>query len=306
VARLSADERGNLGDLSNLYVLSTRSAQKVPIGQVATQRLTLMPEVIQRRNQMRTITVSAFPTFGRLPSEAMNAVRPKLKAIEASLPPGYSLSIGGTEENTIKTGKEALGVLLASVVGILFALLVQFRSAIKPLIVLATVPFGAAGGLVALYIGNSAFGFMAILGTISLVGVIVSHIIVLFDYIEEARERGEPLEQALVDAGNVRLRPVLITVAATVFGLVPLVIHGGPFWEPVCFAQIGGLTVATGVTLLLVPVLYAIFVLDLKWVKWTVADHGGVADSVHAVRSAEVAASSAGRRPEPFIAESAE
>jgi multidrug efflux pump subunit AcrB len=100
------------------------------------------------------------------------------------------------------------------------------------------------------------------------VGVIVSHIIVLFDFIEEARERGLPLREGLLDAGIVRLRPVMITVAATVLGLFPLALHGGPLWEPLCYAQIGGLSIATFVTLILVPVIYSIFVLDLKIVKW--------------------------------------
>ena len=90
----------------------------------------------------------------------------------------------------------------------------------------------------------------------------------LFDFIEERREHGEPLQQALLDAGIMRLRPVLITVAATVFALFPLAAHGGPLWEPMCYAQIGGLTFATVVTLLIVPVIYATFVLDLKLVSW--------------------------------------
>jgi multidrug efflux pump subunit AcrB len=109
---------------------------------------------------------------------------------------------------------------------------------------------------------------MAFLGIASLVGVIVSHVIVLFDFIEEMHAEGEPLRDALLDAGIVRLRPVLITVGATVFGLIPLALHGGPLWEGLCYTQIGGLTFATVITLLLVPVLYAIFVLDLKIVHW--------------------------------------
>jgi multidrug efflux pump subunit AcrB len=115
---------------------------------------------------------------------------------------------------------------------------------------------------------EAPFGFMPFLGVASLVGVIVSHVIVLFDFIEEARVEGQPLQEALLDAGIVRLRPVLITVAATVFGLVPLALHGGPLWEGLCYTQIGGLTFAIAVTLLLVPVIYAICVLDLKIVKW--------------------------------------
>jgi multidrug efflux pump subunit AcrB len=122
--------------------------------------------------------------------------------------------------------------------------------------------------LAALWIMGAPFGFMAFSGMVSLVGVIVSHIIVLFDFIEEKRAEGEPLIEALLDAGIMRLRPVLITVGATVIALFPLASHGGPLWEPLCYAQIGGLSVATFITLLLVPVIYSIFVLDLKLVKW--------------------------------------
>jgi multidrug efflux pump subunit AcrB len=96
----------------------------------------------------------------------------------------------------------------------------------------------------------------------------VSHVIVLFDFIEEAHDRGEPFVEAVLSAGIVRLRPVLITVGATVFALIPLASHGGPLWEPLCYAQIGGLLVATVITLFLVPVFYSIFVLDLKIVRW--------------------------------------
>ncbi len=124
------------------------------------------------------------------------------------------------------------------------------------------------GALIALLIMLQPFGFMAFLGIISLVGVIISHVIVLFDFIEEKHAEGEPLEEALLDAGIIRLRPVMITVGATVLGLIPLALHGGPLWEALCYAQIGGLAVATFITLLLVPVFYSIFVLDLKIVNW--------------------------------------
>src|SRR5262249_19470548 len=148
----------------------------------------------------------------------------------------------------------------------------QFNHAVKPFLVFAATPYGIVGALAALYIMGSPFGFMAFLGIASLVGVIVSHVIVLFDFIEEQHERGEPLELALIDAGILRLRPVLITVGATVLALVPLALKGGPLWEPLCYAQIGGLTVATFITLLLVPVMYSIFVLDLRIVRWGAAE----------------------------------
>ena len=90
----------------------------------------------------------------------------------------------------------------------------------------------------------------------------------LFDFIEEMHAKGEPFEEAVIDAGIIRLRPVMITVGATVLALFPLAMHGGPLWQPLCYAQIGGLTVATFITLLMVPVLYSIFVLDLKILVW--------------------------------------
>src|SRR5438045_5890739 len=105
--------------------------------------------------------------------------------------------------------------MLVSVLAIFVALVFQFRNAIKPLIVFSAIPFGIVGGLVSLVIMRTPFGFMAFLGIVSLVGVMVSHVIVLFDFIEEMHAKGEPLREALLDAGIVRLRPVLITAGAT-------------------------------------------------------------------------------------------
>ena len=186
----------------------------------------------------------------------------------ARICPGYRLEIGGEEEKQVRGFSELLLVLGISVLAIFLALVFQFKNAVKPLIVFAAVPYGAVGALAALWIMGAPFGFMGFLGVVSLVGVIVSHIIVLFDFIEEKHAEGEPFREAVLDAGIIRLRPVLITVGATVIALFPLAHNGGPLWEPLCYAQIGGLTVATFITLLLVPVLYAIFVLDLKVIRW--------------------------------------
>jgi multidrug efflux pump subunit AcrB len=119
-------------------------------------------------------------------------------------------------------------VLLISLIDIYAALLVQFRNAIKPLLVLAATPYGVVGALLALALMGTPFGFMAFLGIASLIGVIISHVIVLFDFVEEMHEKGEPFVQAIRDAGIERLRPVLITVGATIFALFPLASHGGP------------------------------------------------------------------------------
>ncbi|MGA2451656.1 MAG: efflux RND transporter permease subunit, partial [Polyangiaceae bacterium] len=268
VARLRATERVGLSDLDNLYVTAARTGQRVPLTQVADIVLASSLEKIQRRNHARTITISCFPQTGYLPSEVMGAARSSLDRLRAELPPGYELEVGGEEEEQVEGFKDLTTVLAISVAAIFVALTVQFRSAIKPLVVFATIPLGAVGALVSLRIMNAPFGFMAFLGIISLIGVIVSHVIVLFDFVEERREHGATLEDALVEAGIQRLRPVLITVVATVAALFPLAVHGGPLWEPLCYAQIGGLSVATFVTLLLVPAVYAIFVKDLHVLTW--------------------------------------
>jgi len=268
VARLRMEERAQLADLNNLYVYSSQGTGRVPLGQVSSVEHGMQTEKLRRRNQFRTITVSCFPKDGVLPSEVMGAARQQLNAFTEALPPGYKMEIGGEEAEQVKGFKDLAGVLMISIVAIFLALVFQFKHAIKPLIVFAAIPFGMVGALAALWVMGSPFGFMAFLGCVSLVGVIVSHVIVLFDFIEEAHEHGATLREALLDAGIMRLRPVLITVGATVIALFPLAAHGGPLWEPMCYAQIGGLSVATFVTLLLVPVLYTIFVLDLKLVKW--------------------------------------
>ncbi len=268
VAKLRMEERAQLGDLKNLYVYSSKSSQKIHLRQVASIEYGMQIEKMRSRNQFRTITVSAMPADGRLPSEVMKAARPQLMALQKELPAGYRMEIGGEEEDQVKSFKELVIVLAVSVLLIFMALVFQFKNAIKPFIVFAAVPFGMVGALAALWIMGQPFGFMAFLGIVSLVGVIVSHIIVLFDFIEEKHAEGAPLIEALLDAGIMRLRPVMITVGATVIALFPLASHGGPLWEPMCYAQIGGLSVATFITLLLVPVIYAIFVLDLKLVKW--------------------------------------
>lgn len=268
VARLRMEERSQLADLGNLYVYSTVSGHKVPLRQVSTLSTTMQPAKLTRRNQFRAVTVSAYPTAGHLPSEVMKAIKPALARFAAQLPPGFRMEIAGEQEKQQENFGHLAVVMLISIAMIYIALVLQFRNTVKPLLVFAAIPYGIMGALLALYIMGTPFGFMAFLGVASLIGVIVSHVIVLFDFIEEAHAHGESLVESLLDAGIMRLRPVLITVGATVLALFPLSLHGGPLWEPLCYAQIGGLITATFVTLLLVPVLYSIFVLDLKIVAW--------------------------------------
>jgi multidrug efflux pump subunit AcrB len=264
------EDRAALSELQNTYVYSSTSNQRVPLSQVSTVTTEMTIPKIKRRNQFRTVTVSAFPIPGLLPSQVLTPLMPKIEEFKTGLPAGYFLEIGGEYDEQVKGFNQLSVVMAVSVALIYIALVLQFRNAIKPLLVFAAIPYGMSGAVAALAVMGQPFGFMAFLGIASLVGVIVSHVIVLFDFIEEAHEKGEPLREALLDAGILRLRPVMITVGATVLGLVPLALHGGPLWEPLCYAQIGGLTLATFITLLLVPVLYSIFVLDLKLIRWDV------------------------------------
>jgi multidrug efflux pump subunit AcrB len=276
VTRLRASERSHLSDIENLYVRGSQGGQAVPLGQFSSVSYEMVPYRIKRRNRVRAITVGAFPAEGVLPSEVLAEIAPDLASFEKALPPGYRVVVAGEQEEQKKGFGNLAMVLGVSVAAIFLALVLQFRSAIKPVIVFAAIPYGAVGALFSLAVMKTPFGFMAFLGIISLIGVIVSHVIVLFDFIEERHAEGEGLRDALVDAGIQRVRPVLITVGATVIAFVPLALHGGPLWEPLCYAQIGGLTIATVITLLIVPVLYSIFVLDLKLVKW---DRPALADA---------------------------
>ncbi|MDX2181167.1 MAG: efflux RND transporter permease subunit [Bryobacteraceae bacterium] len=269
LARLRMEERASLPRLEDLYVYSSQGARHQPLRQVAAVEQKFQPARIRRFNQFRTMTVSCFPAPGRLPSEVLTAASDGLEEFKSTLAPGVGMEIAGEYEEQVNGFAELSVVLAISVLLIYIALVIQFKHAVKPLLVFAAIPYGMTGAIASLWLMGAPFGFMAFLGVVSLVGVIVSHIIVLFDFIEERRELGAPLEQALLDAGIQRLRPVMITVAATVLALFPLASHGGPLWEPLCYAQIGGLSIATFITLGLVPVFYAIAVRDLKWISWS-------------------------------------
>ena len=280
VGRMEMEERAQLSDLHNLYVFSRQNVPPVPLDQVATTSLNPVAAKTKRFDQYRTVTVQCWPAEGHLPSEIVAAAMPRLKEFQRQLPIGFIFRFAGEQKEQVSGFGDLTTVLVICVCAIYLALLAQFKHAFKPLIVFAAIPYGVTGAIISLAIMGQPFGFMAFLGIISLIGVIVSHIIVLFEFIEERREAGEDLKLALIDAGILRLRPVMITVAATVIALFPLAAHGGPLWEPLCYAQIGGLTIATFVTLGLVPVLYSFVVLDLKLIRWEYAEQKALVPSV--------------------------
>ena len=264
VIRLRVEERNQADKIRALYIHSPNNPP-VPFASFAKIKIEPSYALIPHYDQLRTVTVNSYAPAGELSSEIVARARPALDTIR--LPPGYHLEIAG-EDKELKKGESDMGnVMLVSLSLIALALILQFHSVSKSVVVLLTVPLGLIGAFFGLAVTNSPLGFMALLGIVSLAGVIVSHIIVLSDFIEEARAAGMPLEQALVRSGLVRLRAVLVTVLATVGGLLPLFYAGGALWHPLTAVHIFGLLLATILTLVLLPVLYFVFCTRLKWIK---------------------------------------
>jgi multidrug efflux pump subunit AcrB len=264
VIRLRVEDRSEAEKIRALYV-QTLSRTGVPLDSFAT--LKIQPEfvTIPHYNQLRTVTVKAYAPFGELPSRVLSRARSGLAAIP--LPPGYNLSFAG-EDKELRQNRTEMGLVLeVSLALITLAMVLQFKSVMKSIVVMLTVPLGMIGAFVGLAATRSPLGFTALLGIVSLAGVIVSHIIVLSDFIEKARASGMPLEGALVQAGLARLRPVLVTVFATVGGLTPLFLTGGALWHPLTAVHIFGLLLATVLTLILLPVLFYVFCAKLKLIK---------------------------------------
>lgn len=268
ILRLRPDERSRLDDLRTLSLTTAGGTAHVPLDAVAVFRPEAVAPKIARRDHERCLTVKCDTVRGVLPSSAVKYLERTLEQTARAWPAGYKYAFGGEKEEQEKGFGSTCVAMLISLAAIYLALVMQFNSLTKPLVVFTAVPFGMVGGLMGLLFFNVPVGFLALLGLASLAGVIISHVIVLFEYIEEAHERGEPLRKAVIDAALVRLRPVLVTVLATVGGLIPLAMRGGPLWEPLCYVQIVGLLLATLVTKVVVPVLYVIFVEDLKLVRW--------------------------------------
>ncbi len=258
------EDRSEAEKIRGLYV-QTPVGKSVPCESFST--LKVQPEfvTIPHYNQLRTVTVKAYAPFGELPSQILGRARAGLAKI--NLDPGYELKFAG-EDKELRENKAEMGMVMQiSLALIALTMVLQFSSVIKSVVVMLTVPLGLIGAVLGLFVTHSPLGFMALLAMVSLAGIMVSHIIVLSDFIEEARAKGLPLEEALVQAGLARLRPVLVTVFATVGGLIPLFLTGGALWHPLTAVHIVGLLLATVLTLVMLPTLYYVFCAKLKFIK---------------------------------------
>jgi multidrug efflux pump subunit AcrB len=255
VLRHVEEERAAVGDMGGLQIKPAGVTEAVPLAQVTDgEDLVWQESQIRRRDRRRTIKVQANPILGETNPTLVDAVRGKFEAIE--LPPGYTMEWGGEQENT-EDSQKALVPGIIPAVAIMALIIVALYNAFKPpLIIAITIPFALIGITAGLLGTNTPFGFMSLLGAMSLAGMMIKNAIVLLDEVIVNRELGKPPYQSVMDAALSRTRPVVLAAATTVLGVIPLL--QDVFWVGMAVAIMAGLTFGTVLTLVMVPVLYAI------------------------------------------------
>jgi multidrug efflux pump len=253
VLRTPADERLDLARLGELNVAARGGA--VPLSQVATLRYELEEPILWRRGRQTTMTVKADIVDGVQAPVVSLQLEPALQRLGASLPDGYRIERGGAIEESAKGQDSINKVLPLALLIMVTTLMLQLQSFARVLLVLLTAPLGLIGVTAALLIFHLPFGFVAMLGVIALAGIIMRNSVILVDQIEQDIAAGHDPHQAIIDATVRRTRPILLTAAAAVLAMGPLV--PSAFWGPMAVAIMGGLTGATVLTLLFLPALYA-------------------------------------------------
>ncbi len=246
--------------LDSLNVHAQATGASVPLLQVADVSVAWQPSTIRRRGRLKTVTVSSELAPGAVASGVVARLRPWLDAEQAGWPPGYRYEFGGEEETSVRANRSIAEQLPIAGLIVLLLLVGQFNSIRRTAIILLAIPLGLIGVVAGLLLARSYFGFMTLLGVIALAGVIINNAIVLIDRIRiEIDDNGLAPPRAIVEAAQGRFRPILLTTATTVAGLLPLWFGGGPMWAPMAIAIIFGLLGATMLTLGVVPVLYSLF-----------------------------------------------
>ncbi|MCG8370654.1 MAG: efflux RND transporter permease subunit, partial [Proteobacteria bacterium] len=231
-----------------------------PLKQVADVELTFEPGIIERRDRDRTLSLNVQLVTGATAAEVVQVLAPWLDEAAASWPAGHTFEIGGETEESGDANASIAAELPTAGMLILLLLVGQFNSLRRPAIILSTIPLGLIGVTIGLLVANSSFGFFTILGLISLSGIIINNAIVLLDRIAiERREFRRSRADAVMQACQQRMRPILLTTATTVLGMTPLLWGGTAMFKPMAITIIFGLAFATFLTLLVVPVLYSMF-----------------------------------------------
>jgi HAE1 family hydrophobic/amphiphilic exporter-1 len=259
VVQVARERRTSLASITSLPI-STPTGATVPLGQVAQVAEGVAPAQIDRQDLERVGTVGASVTPELSIAEASAAINTALQDVK--LPAGYTVTLGGETEQLQETMGYVLESILLAVILIFLILASQFESFTQPFAIMLSLPLSLIGVLLALLLTDDTFNMMSMIGVIMLMGLVTKNAILLVDNANERRQAGDDRRTALIEAGRVRLRPIVMTTAAMIFGMLPIAIgmgEGGGFRAPMARAVIGGLITSTLLTLVVVPVAYTYF-----------------------------------------------
>jgi multidrug efflux pump subunit AcrB len=259
VLRSVLADRQDLGKIESLIIFSNTTGRSVPLKQVADIEVVWQPALILRRDRLRTVTVKSDITADVTAIAVAQEIDEWLIEESEAWGVDAKYELGGEMESSVKANESIAAKLPIALMIIVLLLVGQFNSIRRPLIILLTIPLGLIGVVVGLLVARSYMGFMTFLGVISLAGIVINNAIVLLDRIQiEITENKLDPAQAVVQAAQQRLRPILLTTATTIGGLLPLWFGGGVMYEPMAIAIIFGLLFATLLTLGVVPTLYSL------------------------------------------------
>lgn len=253
VARAEAGERGSIETLRNLQ-LPTKSGQSIPLAAIATFRYDLEQPVVWRRSRVPTITVKANILDATQPATMVKDLAPKVKAFTDSMPAGYRVVVGGPVEDSAKAQKPIAAVAPLMLFVMATILMIQLQNFQRLLLVASVAPLALIGVVMALLPSGAPLGFVAILGVLALIGILIRNSVILVVQIETLRDEGRTAWDAVIEATEHRMRPILLTAAAASLGLIPIARE--VFWGPMAYAMMGGVIVGTMLTLLFLPALY--------------------------------------------------
>jgi multidrug efflux pump subunit AcrB len=253
VARAESGERSSVEALRNLQI-TTQTGASVPLRELATFHYELDEGYVWRRGRLPTITVQAEPLPGLEPASVDQRIGAALEALRKSMPAGTLLEIGGTVEKSRQSNAALLAQVPLMIALMLTVLIFQLGSFRQLALVISVAPLGLIGVVAALLTTGKPMGFIATLGIVALAGMIIRNSVILVHQIEHERARGIDPWEAVIDATKHRFRPIMLTAAAAILGMIPIM-HD-VFWGPMAYAIVGGLAVATVLTLVFLPALY--------------------------------------------------
>ena len=256
VLRMPFDEKPGIEDLDKIYI-ANRTGQNIPLRHIAKVKFDASPPNFAHYDLRRYVAVTASVLNLDNTLATTEAIIDKLDDID--LPSGSEITIGGEYEEQQATFGNLGIILILAQVAIFAVLVLQFRSTIQPLIIFAAIPLAISGSFVALYLTGWPFSFFAFVGLISLIGIVVNNSIIMVDYINQLRRKGEELIPAIILGSTRRFKPILLTTMTTILGLLPLTLQKTNQWSPLCWTIIGGMISSTLLSLLVVPILYKWF-----------------------------------------------